>query len=250
MFKKILLLTPLLIASSAWAEDTMSFTTGLDYSTGKYGGTSSTNIMYVPVTGKYQTDNYFLKLTVPYISVSSTGEVVRGMGKIKTTTSTKVVTQSGLGDVIAAAGYTVFEGDQLMLDLVGNIKFGTADETKNIGTGENDYSAQLDGYYELDTSTLFATAGYKVVGAPVGITVNNIAYGSLGFSKTTGDTTSAGLMLDAAQASSSTSSGTRELALFVSNRLSDSLKIQASLLKGFSSSSPDFGASVMITGTM
>jgi len=61
-----------------------------------------------------------------------------------------------------------------MLDVAGNIKFGTADANKNLGTGENDYSAQLDGYYTFSKTTLFATAGYKVIGAPAGITVNNM----------------------------------------------------------------------------
>ncbi len=83
-----------------------------------------------------------------------------------------------------------------MLDVVGNIKFGTADANKNLGTGENDYSAQLDGYYTFSKTTLFATAGYKVLGAPTGVSLNNIAYGTLGISQKNRDKTSAGLMLD------------------------------------------------------
>ena len=39
-------------ASAADAGD-FSFTTGLDYSSGKYGGTESTDILYIPFIGKY-----------------------------------------------------------------------------------------------------------------------------------------------------------------------------------------------------
>ena len=248
MLMKTTVLALLLASATASAETTTSLSTGFDYSSGKYGGATSTEVLYIPVIGKIQYDKLFLKLTVPYIRVSSAGGVVRGMGMLKVPTSTKTSTQSGLGDVIASAGYSIVETDNLLLDLVGNVKFGTADYNKNLGTGENDYSAQLDAYYQADKTTFFATAGYKVVGAPVGIEVNNIAYGTLGISQKTGDKTSAGLMFDAAQSSSALSPGTRELTVFVANRISNTLKIQANLMKGLSDGSPDYGGGVMVTG--
>lgn len=250
MFKKIFALTLLTLAFNTWAETTRTLTAGVDYSTGKYGGTSSTEIMYVPVTGKIQSDIGYLKLTIPYISISSEGSVVRGIGKFKTSTSNKIITQSGLGDIIATAGYTFFENDALLFDLVGNIKFGTADAAKSLGTGENDYSAQIDGFYTLDKTTTFATAGYKIIGAPPAVNVNNIAYGTLGFSQKHTDKISFGAMIDAAQSSSSLSAGTRELSVFVSQKLGKTLKAQVSLMKGFSDSSPDFGGGLMMTGTL
>lgn len=250
MLTRIIPLALLAISAPVLAESSTSLTTGFDYSTGKYGGSTSTNILYVPVTGKMQFDTFFLKLTVPYISVSSAGDVVRGIGKVKTTTTTKTTTQSGLGDVVASAGYTVLESDDLMLDLVGKIKFGTADASKNLGTGENDYSAQMDAYHTLRKTTLFATAGYKVLGAPVGVSVNNIAFGTLGFSRKTSENISVGAMLDAAQASSDLSPGTREASVFVSNRINSTFKAQAYLLKGFSDSSPDLGGGIMLIGTL
>lgn len=249
MLIRLITLALLLASANAAAETTTSLSAGFDYSSGKYGGATSTEVLYIPVIGKIQFDKLFLKLTVPYIRVSSAGGVVvRGMGPFKMATSTKTSTESGLGDVIASAGYTILENGNLLLDLVGNVKFGTADYNKNLGTGENDYSAQLDAYYQAHETIYFATAGYKVVGAPVGIQVNNIAYGTLGISQKTGDKTSAGLMFDAAQGSNVLSPGTRELTVFVANRISQTLKIQANLMKGFSDGSPDYGGGAMVTG--
>jgi hypothetical protein len=37
-------------------------------------------IVYVPLTGKYETDNWVFKLTVPYIVVTRPGNVVRDIG--------------------------------------------------------------------------------------------------------------------------------------------------------------------------
>lgn len=253
MYLRIMALAIFMMSASASAETTSSLSTGFDYNTGKYGGTSSTTIWYIPVTAKIQTDNLFLKLTVPYISMTSDGTtgVIPGMGRMQntTTTSNKTVTRSGLGDVIASAGYTIVDNDSLMLDLVGNIKFGTADAGKNLGTGKNDYSAQLDGFYTFSKTTVLATVGYKIIGEPANVTVNNIAYGSLGISQKIADKISAGFIYDAAQSSTEINPGTRELSVFVTNKISTEYKINASLMKGFSDSSPDYGCNLMLTGS-
>jgi hypothetical protein len=240
----------LLNSSLAWAETTSSLGIGFNYSTGKYGGTTSTDIWEVPVTGRIASDNLFFKVTVPYIKVTSSGTpVIKGMGPIKTTTTTGTTTQAGLGDIVASGGYIFYETYSLLLDIAANVKFGTASAEKNLGTGENDYSTQLDGYYTVNKNTLFATAGYKVVGAPAGISVSNIAYGTLGISHKTGETSSAGLLLDAAQSTSDLRQGTKELYIFISNKISPTVRVQANLLKGFSDSSPDFGGGMSITGS-
>jgi len=250
MWPRILTLCLVVVTTPVWADFSSSLTTGIDFSRGKYGGTTSTDILYIPVTAKFQSDDLFFKLTLPYISVTGAGGgVVRGMGPFKITTGTKVTTQSGLGDVIASAGYTVVDTYSFILDLVGNIKFGTADASRSLGTGENDYSAQLDGFYITGNTTLFATTGYKIIGAPAGVVVNNIAYGTLGFSQQTKDSSSVGVALDAAQSSSTLNSGTRELSVFISNKVDKNTKIKVSFLKGFSDASPDYGASLMFTGT-
>ena len=196
MQKILATLALLAISVSAVADDQFSLGTGFDYSTGKYGNATSTDILYIPVTGKYESDKLTLKLTVPYIRISGTGGVVQGMGRIGPATGTTKTTNSGMGDITASAGYTVYSVNALTLDVVGNVKLGTADAKKGLGTGENDYSAQVDGYYTLDKTTLFATAGYKVYGSPSGTTLSSAPYGTVGASQKLNDDTSAGLMLE------------------------------------------------------
>lgn len=248
MIIRILACTMLVASPIAWAEATKSLSTGFDYSSGKYGGTTSTDVLYVPITAKYQTDYLTLTLTVPYLSVTSTGNVVRGVGTVRQRTVSRTSTQSGLGDVVASAAYAVFEQDGLGMDVAGKIKFGTADPTTNLGTGVNDYSAQLDGFYSMSKTTLFATLGYKVFGESADFTLNNIAYASLGVSQKMSDKISLGFALDVAESSSGVSEGRRELAVFISNKISKTLKLQGNLVKGFSTSSPDFGGGGSVTG--
>lgn len=245
---KYLLLALLAAAHPALADDSrFSLGGGFDYSSGKYGGTTSTDILYIPVIAKYETESLTLKLTVPYIRVTSLGNVIRGMGAVSRSTSTRTTTQSGLGDVIATAAYVVYDASSLLLDVAGNVKFGTASANKGLGTGENDYSAQLDAYYTVETTTLFATAGHKIVGAPEGITVNNINYGTLGIRQKLNEKHAVGLMLDAAQSPTELAPGTRELTAFFSNKISNERKLQASVMKGLSDASPDWGVSLMLT---
>jgi len=94
--------------------------------------------------------------------------------------------------VIASAGYTIYSGDALTLDVAGNIKLGTADASKGLGTGQNDYYAQADGYYLLGQTTLFGTAGYRYYGSLAGVSLSSAPYGTVGASQKLGDDTSAG----------------------------------------------------------
>ncbi len=250
------------VSASALADDQLSLTTGFDYSTGKYGNATATEILYIPVTAKYEADKLTLKLTVPYISVTGPGGVIQGFGKVPTTTTTTTTmgrfgrtstgattTNSGLGDVVASAGYNVYAGDALSLDAVGKIKFGTADVNKGLGTGQNDYSGQIDGYYMFTgQSTFMFTGGYKKIGAPPGIPTNNVPYGMLGLDQKTSEVTNVGVMYNFVKSVSPTIPDQKDVTFYVMQKLASGLKLQASLLKGFTNSSPDYGGGLMLTG--
>ncbi len=260
MKRSLPLLVMLAVPVHAVAEDTLTLGAGFDYSTGKYGGSTSTDILYVPVTAKYETEDLTFKLTVPYISVTGSAGVVRGMGRIRpaaarggttmmTTTTTTTTSASGLGDITGSAGYKIYDNDALAIDLVGKVKLGTADENKGLGTGKNDYSFQVDGYYVAGKTTCFATAGYRYVGKPAGLALRNVAYGTIGANQKLNDKLSAGIMLDAVQSASPAGAGPLELTAYVTKKLSSTLKVQASLLKGLSNGSPDYGVGGMIFST-
>ena len=247
--KKLFAVLAMLAASiPSMAQDQFSLSTGFDFSSGKYGNTASTDIVYIPVVGKYEIGDLMLKLTVPYISITGPGGVVQGVGRVGTTTTTRT-TDSGLGDIVAMADYNFYSVGSVALDAVGKIKFGTADANKGLGTGKNSYSAQLDGYDTTGATTLFATVGYKIYDVPVGFTLNNVLYGTIGASQKLSNTTSAGAMLDMATSSSPTGSDQLEATVYVSHKITPKLKVQANVLKGFANGSPDFGGGAMITSS-
>jgi len=242
------------LSASAVAADQFSMSTGFDYSTGKYGSSTSTDYLYIPVIAKYESDKLTLKLTVPYLSEmssnSSTSNVIRGIGRVKTTTTTTTsatTTNAGLGDIVAAAGYSVYDKNSVIMDVVGKVKFGTASASEGLGTGMNDYSAQVDGYYAMGKTTAFGTVGYKVVGVPAGITLNNVLFGTIGLSKKLEGNSNVGLMLDVAQSESPLSAGPVEVTAFYSHKLNKDMKVQVNALKGFSNGSADYGIGALIS---
>lgn len=269
------------VSAAALADDArLSLGMGVDYSTGKYGNAESTSILYVPVTGKYESGDWTLKLVVPYISVSGPGGVIMGFGNlpagnanspafglparsngkgkavgrggggvnVSSSPAAPTSTQSGLGDVVASAGYTFYSGDALSVDAVGKVKFGTADANKGLGTGKNDYSAELDGYYLVAKgTTLMAMAGYKIVGSPAGIALNNVPYGMAGVDRKIGEVSNAGLMYNMVGSVSSAIPDQKDVMLYATQKLSSGLKMQAYLTKGFTRSTPDYGGGLVAT---
>jgi hypothetical protein len=213
---------------TAYAADqgNFSLTSGLDYSSGKYGGTQSTQILYIPLTGKYEVDRWAFKLTVPYVRITGPGGVTRDTGVYKASGTTRT-TASGLGDVVAGASYNLYASgvtNALLVDLTGKVKFGTADETKGLGTGKTDYAAQVDIYKTVNQFTVFGTLGYKVLGSPAGTQLNNVR-----------------------EKAFATGAPQRELTAFVTHKLDTNWKTQAYLVKGFADGSPDWGGGAMLT---
>jgi hypothetical protein len=175
--------------------------------------------------------------------------VVKDVGAFKAAGAART-TQSGLGDVVAAATYNIYGSTgaaPLLIDLTGKVKFGTADENKGLGTGENDYSIQADLYKTINKFIMFGTLGYKVFGDPVGINLDNVFYGSLGGSYKYNQQTSAGLILDLRQKASATGAPQRELTAFVSHKIDKTWKAQGYLVHGFADGSPDWGAGAMVS---
>ena len=260
----------LVLSNTACADDFFSLSSGLDYSSGKYGNASATEIWYIPVTGKYVTDDWMLKLTVPYISISGPGGVVQGMGRtgmmsasssggsmggamgmggssMSSGSSASINSNSGLGDVVASVGHKIYATTALECDLVGNVKFGTASASSGLGTGQNDYSMQLDGYYRFTDSMLLTTMGYKKYGSQAGVVLNDIWYGQLGVAMSLRDSTSAGILMNMAQRASTQAADQLDATIYISEKLDDGFKITVNLLKGFADGSPDFGGSVMLS---
>jgi hypothetical protein len=167
------------VASPVWgAEQTSSLSLGVQpsYFSGDYGTSTNTKITYVPVYAKYKTGNLNLKLTVPYISVESSGALVSGGTVIGSGTGSTVKRKSGPGDIWAEGRYR-YRGTGNTPDVspYAKIKFGTASRADGLGTGETDYEGGLDFEWAVGMDVFpFLEIGYRFVGSPPGKNLQNI----------------------------------------------------------------------------
>ena len=233
------------VADSATSSSVVRIATGIEYSSGTYGGTEDINETYVPVSISLNGGRTSARLTVPYLSVDGAFVSLTDTGEEITDT----VTQGGLGDVVASLTvYDVLYSDSLgiAVDLTGKAKFGTADPDKGLGTGENDYSALADVYKFFDRVTLMGTLGYKFRGDPAGQDLDDVMLGSVGGLCDCGARTRLGLFYDYREASLTGSDDVRELTLFASRDLNRAWQLQYFVFTGFTDSGPDWGGGLQL----
>jgi len=234
-----------LAAPGAFAQDTrLTFGTGIDYSTGKYGGTLATDITYVPFLAKLEWGRWTGRVAVPWVSITGPGNVVGAVDPIVIAQQANVRrTESGLGDIVASLSYGLIDGvEGLFLDAVGKVKFGTADANKGLGTGENDYALQADVSKTIGRFSVLGTAGYRVLGDPPGVNLRNVWFGSLGASYSVAPLTSIGLILDAREAATAATADPLEITGYVSYTPHRGLRFQIYGSHGFTDGSADWGA--------
>jgi hypothetical protein len=239
------------LSSSALFAEGLTLGTGFDYTSGKYGTSEKTEILYVPLTGKYEMGPWTFRAVLPYIRVTGPGNVV-GVGDDRVTLpggSTTRRTDSGLGDIVTSAFYNVMNEGRAPfgLDIGAKVKFGTADRDKGLGTGENDYSIQADAFKPFGATTAFASLGYRWYGDPPGVALRNVVYGSAGATHKLSDNTSFGAAYDWRPRVSPNGGQISEATAFVTQRLSRAWKLQLYGVKGFSTGSPDYGAGAFLS---
>ena len=235
------------------ATDKLSLSSEVEYSSGKYGGTEATDILFVPFVAKFESGPTILKLTVPYVEINGPGNVLIAnagpvpIGTITTplmTASTQRSRASGLGDIMASVSYNAFYDapSGLLVDIGSKIKFATASKAQGLGTGKNDFGLQADVYQSLGrATTLMATLGYTWMGKPEGSNFRNIVSTSVGLAYKLDTDTTLSAFLDVRQSVVSTHPTPRELTLYVSRSLGKHWKIQTYALTGMSEASPRKG---------
>ncbi len=156
--------------------------TGLSFSylTGDYGQENNTDIFYTAATVKRYFGKGDLTLIVPYLDITA-DNVAYIDGQAETVEG--ATGGSGLGDITLKGRYYAVEQDGLIpyIDLVGCIKFPTADENKGLGTGETDFTLLAEFTRRLDEKWLaLGELGYTFVGKPEGYDVKNRYLYSIG----------------------------------------------------------------------
>lgn len=225
---------------------------GAEYSRGKFGHAAATETWFYPFSLKYEYGRYTLKASISYLTIKGPANVV-GSGEdfIDLGGSAATRSVSGWGDVVVSGAWTAYENaaSGWLVDLGAKIKFGTADETRGLGTGKNDYALQADIYKSLGPGTAFFTLGKRKMGDPSGVDLRDPWYASVGWSQRLNPRTSVGLMYDFRQAVVAGHDPAKEITVFVSRKLTSSLKLQGYAVGGLSTASPDAALGFMLSAS-
>jgi hypothetical protein len=236
------------------AEPELAVGTGLHYSTGTYGTSTTTQILSIPFTARYDSDVWTYRLYVPYLRINGDASVIPGFGPTGSGGSRRRpvgqrTEASGLGDSTVSATYNVYgagsrSGPQSGLGLTGKLKLASGDEQEGLGTGSNDVSFAVDAWQQLERMTVFGVVGYTVFGAsPLG-NAENVGNLGVGASHRLASGDSIGVSLDMRQRGHPAPLPQRELTGFWNHRIDRAWRTQAYVLKGFADGSPDWGAGV------
>lgn len=222
--------------------DGITVSSGLDYSSGKYGQASDTSTWVVPFLFKYASGPLILKLNVPWI---------HSTGLVNVDTGTSVITtrrtEEGFGDPVVSASYDILQGHDYGVDLGFKAKFATTSHSKTLlTTGENDYSLQAEGYRTFGRVSAMGTLGWTKKGDPSNTDFRDPWYLSLGLAYAFDNASSAGVFYDYRQKVVALGAPRRELTGYVAHRVNEHWKLQVYAVTGFSDASPDYGVGTLL----
>ena len=225
---------------------------GFDYSAGKYGEATSTDILYVPVSVKYETGPWGLRATTSYIHIHGPANVVGGGENgsvVANFISSGDISRSGPGDILLGLTYSLDRlwRKGLFIDFTGKVKLPTASASKGLGTGKTDFTAQLDVAQTWGRFTPFVTLAYRFIGNPRAYPLHNAWNASLGLQYTISHVVGTGFSFDYRQSASPTGTDPRELFGYVALAVTPRWSLELYGIAGLSDGSPDAGGGLQIT---
>lgn len=218
----------------------LEFSSGFDYSTGRYGLSSDTRVLDVPFGVKFQDGNLRLEASIPYLDI--TGPGISAGDVVVTGPNSKISERSGVGDLVATGGWTLFaeNGPIPGVELAGTVKLPTAGS--GLGTGKTDFTAQANLFHSLTPTTLlFGSLGYQWLGSPAGFTLLSGVRVTAGVNFKPQDNVAFGVLLDYREKYESALSDYVSLDPYAVWRFLPDLGISAYGIIGATNSAPGFG---------
>ncbi len=244
-------------AASLWlaacvpaAAQTLTLSNAVDYSSGHYGQTIPTDIFYEAIAAKLESGDTTVTLTVPYLRISGPADFVPDTGVVRPSNGPARSTREGLGDIVLALDQDVTPDawDTTSIDLIGKVKLGTANEKTALGTGENDYYAEIDLAQTVWTDgSLFAAFGRRFSTDTQETLLHDVWYASMGGSWKFTPERSLGAMLDFRQHAAGGAGNVLEATLYGTQKLDADWKLMLYVVKGFAPGSPALGGGLVLS---
>jgi hypothetical protein len=226
-----------------------SFAISSEYSSGAYGETTDTTLLYAAASAGYAAGGWTFDATLPWVQLDGPAtflgpDVPLGRGAAARGPDDEV---SGLADLglTASRTFDLSADGATRLDITGRVQLPTGDEEKGLSSGDTRTSLGLDLSQDVGDWTVFAGAGYRFNGGAY----QDGAFGSAGLAWT-GSSVSIGAAYDFSEASTAGVESASEISAWVSLPMGQTSRFQIYGVAGFSEGSPDhaFGARIVFGG--
>ncbi len=234
--------TTLALAAPAWADDYVQVSVGADYSNGDYGTTPDTDILAVPVGFKLKQGNFFVRASLPWLRVE--GPAVPGDGGALPGPGSTAA-RSGIGDLALAAGYSLPLGETTYFDLTGKVKLPTASESKGLGTGTTDFTAEGELTQVFGQTSISLRGGRRFNGSSAAFPLQDVWQAGGGIYHGTGPVT-VGLDYDWREGALPTAPDRSELTGSLTYKLNERFRLQGYAYTGLSDGSPNLGGGLQL----
>ena len=282
----------LLFATGAPAQDVrVSAGVNIRFASGTFGSEQTTQLMYVPASLRVDVGRFEFSGSFPFVSVmdgtvlwsqggyipmrgTMTGSPVAGvpmggsgmvgggmMGHSQTQTPGTVspsqttpvlISQSGIGDVVAGAGFRIVDDASSGMQVVlgARVKLPTASASRGLGTGKADLAGTATVRMRYARGWVYGDAGFIKVGSPAGVTLNNTLLWGVGAGR---QLSSRIFLLGAAYGNSATVSefgAPVELSAGLGLKINDRASLTVLPFVGLTQASPKYGLTVGISSDM
>lgn len=243
----------LTFAGVAHADTRVSFSSGVEFSAGDYGGTTQTEVTSIPLSVRVASDDWSFRAFVPYLSITGPADVTdttdgeggggSGDGVVRTGT------ESGLGDLSLSAtrSFRKLGGANAYFDLTGRVRLPTGDENKGLGVGATDYTLSGELGNSNQAGGAYISAGRRFLGERGDRERQDGWQASLGGWLRAGEKARLGGFYYWREASSDVAADPSELGGYVSYRFSDALRVSLNATAGLSEASPDYSTGIRFT---
>lgn len=237
----------LVLAGTAQAKTRVSFSTGLDYSSGEYGGTETTEVISAPLGVRFAVDDWSFRASTSYLhitgpaDVSEEGEAGGGVGAVR------VGTEQGLGDTTVSVERALRQigGSDAYLEVSARARLPTGDEERGLGVGAVDYSVVTEAGVSSRRGGFNISVGYRFLGQPdEGPERRDGLQAGAGAWLPVGRRTRIGVYGNWREASVEGNDDPANAGAYVSHRMTQRLRVTFTASSGLSDASPDYTAGV------
>lgn len=253
-------------ATAASAETTLRLSTGVDFSSGKYGGTQKTDVIVAPFSAKVSSGAWSVRATVPVISIkgpssfvvledaggSTSGSTPGGSGSSGEVTSGASATRkttTGVGDLSLAGTYTFDDlvGADTYLEIGGRVRLPTGDESKGLSLGVTDYGTTAELGVARKNSGAYILGGRRFNKDANGLDRVDGWQAEVGGWVRASEKTVVGGSVDWREASVRTGEDVSEASAYVSYKLTDAVRVGATASAGLTEGAADYGVGLNLS---